>query len=197
MGGRTGSLVRDGFVFVERARVVGQAEVGTIQFISDVMETGPPVSLFDSRHLLPPLIMSRNVRITRILAMTDYLAAAQMQGLRFAGFLPPAAFWQPAVNVYINSESLEVCMDLAGVRRDEVAVQAEARRLVVRGRRKMPDCGRGEDGCGRLLVMEIPEGSFERVLEFPVEVDPDQVEARQDHGWLLITLPRAKQEDRP
>ena len=68
--------------------------------------------------------MSRNVRITRILAMTDYLAAAQMQGLRFAGFLPPAAFWQPAVNVYINSESLEVCMDLAGVRRDEVAVRA-------------------------------------------------------------------------
>ena len=141
--------------------------------------------------------MSRNVRITRILAMTDYLAVAQMQGLRFAGFLPPAAFWQPAVNVYINSESLEVCMDLAGVRRDEVAVQAEARRLVVRGRRQMPDCGGGEAGCGRLLIMEIPEGSFERVLELPVEVDPDQVEARQDHGWLLITLPRAKQEDQP
>lgn len=88
-------------------------------------------------------------------------------------------------------------MDLAGVRRDEVAVQAEARRLVVRGCRKMPDCGRGDDGCGRLLVMEVPEGSFERVLEFPVEVDPDQVEARQDHGWLLITLPRANQEERP
>lgn len=35
-----GSLVGDGFVFVERPRVVGQAEVGTLQFISDVMETG-------------------------------------------------------------------------------------------------------------------------------------------------------------
>ena len=197
MGRRPGSPVGDGFVFVERARVVGQAKVETLQFISGVIETGSVGFPFRQSAPPPSMIMSRNVRITRLLAMTDSLAATQMQGLRFAGFLPPPAFWQPAVNVYINSDSLEVCMDLAGVRRDEVAVQAEARRLVVRGHRKMPDCGRGDDGCGRLLVMEIPEGSFERVLEFPVEVDPDQVEARQDHGWLLITLPRANQEERP
>lgn len=52
MGGRSGSLVGDGFVFVERPWVVGQAEVGTLQFISDAMETG--LAGFSFRHLAPP-----------------------------------------------------------------------------------------------------------------------------------------------
>jgi HSP20 family molecular chaperone IbpA len=37
--------------------------------------------------------------------------------------------------------------------------------------------------------MEIQDGSFERVLEFPVMVDTERVIAKQDNGWLWITLP--------
>jgi len=108
--------------------------------------------------------------------------------------LPPDAAWQPSVNVYAHPGGLEVCVDLAGVEREAIVVHAEPRRLTVRGRRELPDCGRGEAGCGRLLVMEIPDGTFERVLEFAIEVDSDRVEARQDNGWLWISLPRLAKE---
>jgi HSP20 family protein len=140
--------------------------------------------------------MPRSVRITRILAMTDRMAA-ELQGLHFAGFLPRAASWQPAVNVYSHAGGLEVCVDLAGVRREEIEVHAEPRRLSIRGCRQMPDCGRTGAGCGRVLVMEIPDGSFERTLEFTMEIDPAGVEARQENGWLWISLPRATEEGRP
>lgn len=140
--------------------------------------------------------MSRSVRITRILAMTDRMAA-QLQGLHFTGLLPPTAAWQPAVNVYANAGRLEVCVDLAGVRRDDITVHAEPRRLIVSGRRELPDCGRSDSGCGRLLVMEIPDGIFERILQFTVEVDPIRVEARQENGWLWISLPLVTTEGRP
>jgi HSP20 family molecular chaperone IbpA len=140
--------------------------------------------------------MSRSVRITRILSMTDRVAAA-LQGLHFTGFAPPSTAWQPAVNVYAQPTTLEVCVDLAGVCHKDIVVHAEPRRLLIRGRRDMPDCGRGEAGCGRLLVMEIPDGTFERVLEFTVEIDPQRVQARWDNGWLWISLPRAGKEARP
>jgi HSP20 family molecular chaperone IbpA len=40
-------------------------------------------------------------------------------------------------------------------------------------------------------MMEIAEGPFERVLDFPVDVNPDQTAARQENGLLWITLPFA------
>lgn len=140
--------------------------------------------------------MPRSVRITRILSMTDHVAT-QLRGLHFAGFLPPATEWQPSVNVYEHAEGLEICVDLAGVRREDIAVQVDRRRLIIRGHREMPDCGRGREGCGRLLIMEIPDGGFERVLEFGWDLDARRIDARQDNGWLYISLPHASQEGRP
>jgi len=146
--------------------------------------------------LLTPLIMARNVRFTRIISMTDRMAA-QLQALHFTGFHVPAATWQPAVNVYSYADRLDVCVDLAGVSREELAVNAEPRRLVIRGCRTLPDSGGGQRGGGRILIMEIPDGSFERVLEFSVEIDPVRVVARQENGWLWISLPRVNEEVRP
>jgi HSP20 family molecular chaperone IbpA len=140
--------------------------------------------------------MAQSVRITRIIALTDHVAT-ELRGLQFAGFRTPASSWQPAVNVYAHPDGLEVCVDLAGVRPEDVAVQAEPRRLRIQGHREPPDCGKPVAGCGRILIMEIPDGSFERIIEFSVEIDPHQVKARQSHGWLWISLPRPTQEAAP
>lgn len=140
--------------------------------------------------------MSRSLRITRILAMTDRMAA-ELQGLHFAGVPLRNASWQPAVNVYAHAGGLEICVDLAGVHREEIEVHAEPQRLRIRGVRSLPDCGHPGAGCGRLLVMEIPDGRFERVIEFPQEIDPGRVRARQDNGWLWISLPQHHEEGRP
>lgn len=132
--------------------------------------------------------MARSIRFTRIVSMTDQLAA-QLQGLHFAGLQPPDLKWQPAVNVYAYADRIEVCVDLAGVHKRDIRVDVEPRRLVIRGDRAMPERACEHPPCGRVLVMEIADGSFERVLEFQVDFDTRRVEAKQENGWLWITLP--------
>jgi HSP20 family protein len=132
--------------------------------------------------------MSRSIRFSRIFSMADQLAA-QLQGLQFASLRPPDVIWRPEVNVYAHADRIEVCVDLAGVGKQDIKVEVEPRRLVVRGQRQAPDRGCEATSCCRILVMEIQDGSFERVLEFPVMVDTERVIAKQDNGWLWITLP--------
>lgn len=126
--------------------------------------------------------------------MADQLAA-QLQGMQFAGLQTPEAVWRPDVNVYAHEDRLEVCVDLAGVSKQEIQVEVEPRRLVVRGERQEPDSGCEASDCCRILVMEIPDGRFERVLAFPVAVDTERVSAKQDNGWLWITLPLQTEDE--
>jgi HSP20 family protein len=131
-----------------------------------------------------------------MVSMTNQLAA-QLQGLHFGSVQSPDATWLPDVNVYAYADHIEVCVDLAGVRKQDINVEVEPRRLVVRGHRQPPDRGCESAACCRILVMEIADGSFERVLEFPVMVDTSRVVAKQDNGWLWITLPVIQQEGEP
>lgn len=81
-------------------------------------------------------------------------------------------------------------MELAGVPKQDIQVDVGPRRLVIRGSRAMPANGEAGAAC-RLMIMEIHDGSFERVLEFSMDIDPDKVSARQDNGWLWVSLPFA------
>lgn len=123
--------------------------------------------------------------------MTNAIAD-QLQGLHFAAMgLPPAA-WHPAINVYAYADRLEICVELAGVPKAEIEVQIEPRRVVIRGERLSPERGCERPPCGRILVMEIADGAFERVLNLPVEVRAGEAQASQENGMVWITLPRAQ-----
>lgn len=135
--------------------------------------------------------MIRRIRFTRIATAANQIAA-QLQGLHFSAFHPPAVKWEPAVNVYAFKDRLEVCVDLSGVPKQDIHIDVEPRRLAIRGHRSSPDSGCGHPPCGRVLVMEIPDGNFERILGFPMDVDTAQVEARQEDGWVWISLPLAE-----
>lgn len=137
--------------------------------------------------------MAGSIRFTRIVSMTDQLIA-QLQGLHFSGLQPADVTWQPAVNVYAYADRIEVCVDLAGVRKQDVRVEVAPRRLVIRGHREMPERECEHPPCGRVLVMEIADGTFERVLEFPTIVETERVEARHENGWLWISLPTLEHE---
>ena len=138
--------------------------------------------------------MPHRIRLTRIVSMADQLAA-QLQGLHFTNLQAQAATWQPAVNVYAHAGCIEVCMDLAGVRKQDIKVEVEQRSLTIRGHREAPDSGFDRSGCCRILVMEIADGTFERILDFPVNVDAARVVARQENGLLWVTLPIIQPED--
>lgn len=113
--------------------------------------------------------------------------AVQLIQARLVHFsLSPA--WQPAINAFRCGGQFVVCADLAGVDRSAIDVSAEPRRLVIRGTRSLaePSC---ESPALHVLALEIDHGPFERVIELPVDVDPERVSAEHRNGFLWIQLP--------
>jgi len=100
--------------------------------------------------------------------------------------------WAPAVNIYQVGQVLHVCVDLAGIDRDQIDVRIEPGRLTITGVRHAPEPqqrpGRGGVDM-KIHSMEIDYGSFQRVIQVPREVDLDGVESEYRKGLLWITLP--------
>jgi HSP20 family protein len=112
---------------------------------------------------------------------------------QFSRFAPQA--WAPPINAYRCKECIRICVDLAGVDRSLIDLTVESRRLVIRGRRELPE-PTGDEGCAQqLLAMEIDYGPFEREINLPVdvEVEIDKAHAEQRNGLLWIVLPLTKQ----
>lgn len=104
-----------------------------------------------------------------------------------AGVPTRSARMFPALNVWERDGELELEAELPGIRSDDLDISVVGKQLLIKGRRPdfQPDEGvsfhRRERGVGE----------FVRVLELPVEVDPDAVQAKLADGVLLITLPKA------
>ncbi|HEY3245486.1 MAG TPA: Hsp20/alpha crystallin family protein [Phycisphaerae bacterium] len=99
--------------------------------------------------------------------------------------------WRPNVNVYETAAGFLVCVDLAGIEREQIDVQVKGRWLLIRGTRPkpLPDTGTAEL-C--VHVMEIDSGRFARKLQMPAVIDTERVTADYRNGYLWITLPRDK-----
>ncbi len=111
----------------------------------------------------------------------------------YVGFRSSKA-WEPAVNIYEDATGLIVCVELAGMRREEIDVQVKPGRLTIRGSRQDPPAGR-EQPC-RLHRLEIHHGPFARDLDLPAGLDLDSAQAEYHNGYLWIRLPRSF-PDRP
>ena len=91
----------------------------------------------------------------------------------------------PAADVYRDGEDLVARLDLPGIDpADDVTVEVEGRKLVVRGERKDQ---RSEESQGR-RISEVRFGSFRRVVTLPKTVDADAVRASYDAGVLTVTV---------
>ena len=97
--------------------------------------------------------------------------------------------WRPAINAYRCREGMVVCVDLAGVAKEQIDLQVEPRRLLLRGHRVAPEPDRASDEPLQILAMEIDCGGFARELALPAEVDSRRVRAEHREGLLWIYLP--------
>jgi HSP20 family molecular chaperone IbpA len=109
----------------------------------------------------------------------------RVQTVRFSA----APCWSPAVNVYRCADRFIVCLDLAGVERQHLSVQAEPRRLRISGHRSPPEPRLDPPQPMQVLAMEIDYGHFEREVRLPEAIDPERASAEQREGWLWIQLP--------
>ena len=93
--------------------------------------------------------------------------------------------WEPAINAYRCESCIRICVDLAGVDRSVIDLSVEPRRVVIRGRRELPEPTHSV----QLLAMEIDYGPFIREVPLPAEVEIDEAHAEQLNGLLWISLP--------
>ena len=137
--------------------------------------------------------MSRNVRLTRIIRETGEVAF-ELGNLQFAEFHPTDG-WRPDINAYRYDDRIELWVDLAGVKKDAIAVDVLPDRVRISGERRSPAPTRDTSSqCRQVIAMEIENGRFAREIVLPLEVDRDGVSAKQENGLLWIILPTISPE---
>jgi HSP20 family protein len=101
------------------------------------------------------------------------------------GSLGPA--WTPLADAHETADAYIVELEVPGLQRDDLDVQVQGARLVVKGERRPAGQGRPE----RFYRMERTYGPFARSFTFAEPVDPERVTAQLKNGLLRLELPKA------
>ncbi|OHA72625.1 MAG: hypothetical protein A3A27_00860 [Candidatus Wildermuthbacteria bacterium RIFCSPLOWO2_01_FULL_47_18] len=94
---------------------------------------------------------------------------------------------QLAVDVYQTPDEIIIEAMMPGVKPDDLDISITREMITVRGTR-----GRHrvvEDD--QFFFRELFWGSFSRTIMLPQEIEPDQADAREKNGVLVITLPKS------
>lgn len=112
----------------------------------------------------------------------------QFTRVRFGQHVAPET-WSPAVNAYRCPKGFAICVDLAGVPKDEIHIEVQGRSLRIEGRREIPEPkGEGEEPI-QIVAMEIDAGRFTREIVLPSDVEREAIRAEYKEGFLWIYLP--------
>ena len=97
--------------------------------------------------------------------------------------------FQPPVNLYETTGSYHICVELAGMPREDIDVRVDDGRLYIRGQREKPVVPAG-DADVSVTLMEIDSGRFQRKLPLPDDAELVGMTALYKNGFLWITIPR-------
>ncbi len=93
----------------------------------------------------------------------------------------------PAVNLYDSGGAFVLTAELPGVRAEDLRVEVTGNVLRIQGRREVAPPAEGAVAVHRA---ERRGGTFSRAFELPADIDPEGVEARLDHGVLILRVPK-------
>ena len=99
------------------------------------------------------------------------------------------AFEAPALDVYEDKEDLIVKAEMPGLTKEELDITLEGNTLTIKGEKKKEDEIK-EDNYYR---SERTFGSFSRMVELPIDVKCDKVNASFKNGVLEIRLPKTEE----
>jgi len=91
-----------------------------------------------------------------------------------------------AVDVYQSSSEIIVQTMVAGVRPEDLNVDITRDSVTISGSRKESKTIKEDD----YFTQELYWGSFARTISLPEEIDPDEAEATEKHGLLILKLPK-------
>ena len=99
--------------------------------------------------------------------------------------------WNPPTDVFETEENLIVRVEIAGMKDDDFSIELNGRFLTIRGMRQdLPERR-------AFHQMEIPFGEFVIKLALPHPIEPGQVEAIYNNGFLRVILPKARPRQIP
>lgn len=91
-----------------------------------------------------------------------------------------------SVDVYQTASEIIVQTMVAGVRPEDLNVDITRDTVTISGSRKESKTIKDDD----YFTQELYWGSFSRTIALPEEVDPDEAEATEKHGLLVLKLPK-------
>jgi HSP20 family protein len=97
---------------------------------------------------------------------------------------PSGRLWNPAADVYRTRDGWLVKVDLAGVRADDIQITLDGRLLRVSGLRRDSFCGEGVSH----YQLEITYSRFEKIIQFPCNIEQAQIQRDYRDGLLLLHL---------
>jgi HSP20 family protein len=101
-----------------------------------------------------------------------------------------STLWAPQMDMIETESDYEVQMDLPGLSKDDITIEAENHRLTVRGERKEER----REGDENYVRMERRTGRFYRSIALPDAARPEQAEASVTDGVLTVRVPKAKEK---
>ena len=119
---------------------------------------------------------------TRWDPLRDLLALQEQIG-QLVGTDAPG--WTPPVDFYETADALVLTVELPGLKREHIDIQAEENRVVIRGERS------GHVPCEQYHRVERGHGRFSRAFMLPEPIDVDAVMADFKDGLLTLTMPKA------
>ena len=90
------------------------------------------------------------------------------------------------IDVYQTPSDIIVQTMVAGVQPDNLSLTITRDMVTIRGKREENQSIDKEN----YFVQELYWGSFSRTISLPEEVDPEEAEAIEKHGLLIIKLPK-------
>lgn len=115
----------------------------------------------------------------------DVARTAGERTLEAIGLTPAGRCAPPALDVLETSDTVEVWVDVPGLKADAVQLTTTATHLTLKITR-----GIAADPAGAYRLRERPQASCERSIPLPASVNPEQTSAQLRDGVLHITLPK-------
>jgi HSP20 family protein len=128
-------------------------------------------------------------QLQRLMGLLGEVTGTSTGSTASTGESPSA--WVPEIDTWETETEHVLWVDLPGVKREDVQVQVQADRLVVRGERKPMPNREGEAPAARWTESRM--GPFMRVLDLPRDILGDQTTAELKDGVLVLHLPKAQE----
>jgi len=98
----------------------------------------------------------------------------------------------PAIDVTEDADRFSVICDVPGLKREDIEITLAQGVLTIKGEKKGPRRG----ASARVYREETWEGTFQRTVSLPADVDAARVSADLNDGVLTVALPK-REEAKP